>query len=176
MNFILIGIPDSGKSTLGEKAAAALGMSFYDTDKTVGDRIRSTHQDLSFYQFMDAFRPTEEAVVRDIAGEAKDAVIATGAETVLSANNVLVLRRSGRFIYIKRDTDRMLQEIRERFIPDPARPELRDARELSVHLYRESMPVYEGLADFILENDGDEKSGLEKLIRLIRAEIDRAKP
>jgi hypothetical protein len=34
---------------------------------------------------------------------------------------------------------------------------------------------YEKLADFTLENDGDEKSGLEKLINIIRTEIDSVK-
>jgi shikimate kinase len=175
MNFILIGAPDSGKSTLGKKAADALGMCFYDTDKVVTERVSSTHQGLSFFRLMGEFRPTEEAVVRDIAKEAKNAIIATGAETALSANNVQTLRRAGRFIYIKRDMDRMLEEIREKFIPDPARPEVMDAKELSVHLYRELIPEYEKLADFTLENDGDEKSGLEKLINIIRTERSREK-
>ncbi|MDR2052729.1 MAG: hypothetical protein LBP80_04870 [Treponema sp.] len=99
MNFILIGVPDSGKSTLGKKAADALGMCFYDTDKVVTERVNSKHQGLSFFQLMSEFQPAEEAVVRDIAKKAKNAIIATGAETVLSANNVQTLRGAGRFIY-----------------------------------------------------------------------------
>jgi shikimate kinase len=171
MNYILIGMPDSGKSTLGKKAAAVLGLQFYDTDKLAMDYIRSKYQSPSYFDFRREIFAAEAAVVRRVAKEAKNAIIATGAETALSIKNVQVLRKSGRFIYIKRDPDLMLKEILERFVPDPARPEMHDARELGVHLYRNILPEYERLADITLENDSGEEVGLETLIKIIRTEI-----
>ena len=171
MNYILIGMPDSGKSTLGKKAAAALGMQFYDTDKLATDFVYLKHPSPSFFDFRHEIFPAEEIVVRRLAKKVENAIIATGAETTLRKKNVRVLRKVGRFVYLKRDPDLMLKEIRERFVHDPERPEVRDMRELGVYSYRKVLPEYEALADIILENDHGEEAGLEALIKIIRAEL-----
>jgi shikimate kinase len=175
LNFILIGIPDSGKTTLGEKAAEILGMKFYDTDAVASERIYSEKKGLSFSQFTSEFVRAEKAVIQEIAKSAEDAVIATGAETTLFEYNAQELRQIGRFIYIKRDPDRMLDEIRKEFVPRPEAPNTHDVRELMVKMYRDAMPEYEKLADFIMENDGDEAAGVEKLTKIIRSEQNRGK-
>jgi shikimate kinase len=169
LNFILIGAPNSGKSTLGKRAAGHLGMRFYDTDLSTTDHIRFRNQESMFFQLLREFPATEQVVVRKIAKEAENAVIATGADTVLSPKNAQVLRKCGLFIYIKRDMDRMLEEAKKHVISKPGQPEKRDANELMVYLYREVMPDYEKLADFTLENYGDEETGLAKLAEIIQA-------
>ncbi|MDR2768572.1 MAG: hypothetical protein LBB82_09645 [Treponema sp.] len=170
LNFILIGIPGSGKSTLGKKAADALGMKFYDTDTAASGHVHSEKKASTFSQFASEFVKAEKVVVREIAKSAENAIIATGAETALFEYNVQVLRPIGRFIYIKRDPDRMLEEIQKEFVPDPEALNAHDVRELMVHIYRDKIPEYENLADLIVENDGDEAAGLEKLTKLIRSE------
>jgi shikimate kinase len=168
LNFILIGAPNSGKSTLGKKAADQLGMRFYDTDRSAADHIHFDNQDSMFFQLLHEFPAAEQVVVREIAQEAENAVIATGADTVLSPQNAQVLRKCGLFIHIKRDLDRILEEAQKHVIRKPGQPERRDANELMVYLYREVMPDYEKLADFTLENYGDEETGLAKLVELIQ--------
>jgi shikimate kinase len=178
-------MPGSGKTTLGRKAAAALGMRFYDIDISASDHIRSElrskpqaedHASSFFFHFMHGFVAAEKAVVQRIAREAANAIIATGAETVLSPDNMQALRPAGRFIHIKRDPDLMLKEIQDRFIPDPKNPDIRDGNELMVYVYQDTLPEYERLADFIVENNGDVETGLEKLIKIIRAETARVIP
>jgi shikimate kinase len=170
MNYILIGPPNSGKTTLGKKAADALGMQFYDTDRAALDRMGSRKKDQFFFHFVREFPAAEEAAVRRIAKKAANAIIATGAETALSPKNALVLRRCGRFILLKRDPDIMLDEIRKRGPVNPEKPEVKDMDELRVYLYRDLIPEYEELADFTMENDGDVEAGLEKLVKIIQAE------
>jgi shikimate kinase len=169
LNFILIGAPNSGKTTLGKRAADQLGMRFYDTDLSTTDHIRFSNQESMFFQLLHEFPATEQVVVRKIAKEAENAVIATGADTVLSPQNAQVLRKCGLFIHIKRDMERILEEAKKHIISGPGQPEWRDANELMVHLYREVMPDYEKLADFTLENYGDEETGLAKLVEIIQA-------
>jgi shikimate kinase len=173
LNFILIGIPGSGKTTLGGKAAEVLGMKFYDTDAVASERVYSEKTVSSLSQFSSEFVRAEKAVIQEIAKSAEDAVIATGAETALFGYNAQELRQTGRFIYIKRDPDRMLDEIRKEFAPRPETPDKHDMRELMVKMYRDAMPEYEKLADFIMENDGDEAAGVEKLTKIIRSEQKR---
>jgi shikimate kinase len=175
VNFILIGIPGSGKTTLGKKAADALGMKFYDTDVVASDRVRSEKKPQTFSQFTSEFVGAEKAVVREIAESAENAIIATGAETALFEYNARALRQTGRFIFIKRDPDRMLEEIRKKFVPVPDKPDTHDIRELMVHMYKNAIPEYEKLADVVMENDGDETAGLEKLTQIIRSEQARGK-
>jgi shikimate kinase len=68
MNYILIGMPNSGKSTLGKKAADALGMQFYDTDKLATDYVLSIYETPSFFEF--AEESGLEALVKTIRAEA----------------------------------------------------------------------------------------------------------
>jgi shikimate kinase len=168
LNFILIGSPNSGKTTLGKKAAALLGMGFYDIDTYTTERILSKYRNPSAFQFRDSFHAAEKAVVRRIAKKAANAIIATGAETVLSSKNVQILRKYGLFIHIKRDPARILEEAQKHIITRPGKPDIRDANELAVYLYRDVMHEYEKLADFTLKNDDDEEAGLAKLVEIIQ--------
>jgi shikimate kinase len=170
VNFILIGAPNSGKTTLGKKAADARGMQFYDTDVDAMNSMGSWDEESTFFHFMRKFPAAEEAAALRIAKKAVNAIIATGAETVLFPTNARVLRQCGRFIHIKRNPDILLAEIRKKGPPDPERPEVQDIGVLRVHLYREVMPEYERLADFTVENNGGEDAGVEKLLEIIRAE------
>jgi shikimate kinase len=169
LNFILIGTPNSGKTTLGKRAADQLGMRFYDTDLSTTEHVRGSNEESMFFKLLHEFRAAEQAVVQRIAKEAENAVIATGAETVLSPQNTQVLRKCGLFIHIKQDMDRVLEEAKKHAISKPGQPDSRDANELMVHLYREVMPDYEKLADFTLENYGDKETGLAKLVEIIQA-------
>jgi shikimate kinase len=170
MNYILIGMPNSGKSTLGKKAADTLGMQFYDTDKLATDYVLSIYETPPFFEFASEILAAEEIVVQKLVKEAENAIIATGAETALNEKNVQALKNAGRFIYIKRDPDLMLKEILKKYVPDPKRPEVRNADELSVYFYRNILHQYEDAADIIVENDCGEESGLEALVKTIRAE------
>ncbi|MDR1893493.1 MAG: hypothetical protein LBQ61_02215 [Spirochaetales bacterium] len=172
MNFILIGIPNSGKTTLGKKAADALGMNFYDTDILASDSLLRGNKTPSFFRFINAFVAVEETVVQRIAKTAENAIIATGAETALSARNVEALRQAGRFIHLKRDPDRMIRKIREKHPPRPEAPHEYNMNEIMALEYKKMIPEYEKLADWTLENDNGQDAGLEKLIKIIRAELD----
>jgi hypothetical protein len=70
----------------------------------------------------------------------------------------------------------MLKEIQEKFISDPKRPEVRNGNEFMFLAYLEILPEYEKLADLTLENDGDEETGFEKLVKIIQAELDHVTP
>jgi shikimate kinase len=170
LNFILIGTPNSGKTTLGKKAASALGMRFYDIDVEVANHIAAVQSDPSFSNFLREFLGVQELIVRRIARKAENAIISTGAETTLSQKNVQALRRCGRFILIKREPDRMSRETRKKRAANPAKSGGWNATEAGARLYKDLMPEYEKLADFTLENNGDEDSGLKGLVTIIQSQ------
>ena len=171
--FILTGIPDCGKSTLGQRAADILQLPFYDTD------IMACEQ-LGIRNIVDQFRASfngsiitaQWEAVDELARLDSDAVIATGAEVALQPVCTGRLRRMGTIIHIRRSQETILAAI----VKDGKQLVLHEKtsgtkivmREQAVKLFSEELPQYESLADLTMENDGSEDEGVEKLVALIK--------
>ena len=85
-NIILIGMPGSGKSTLGVLLAKALGRRFVDTDLLIQEREGRLLQDIIDNDGIEKFLQIEEQVLLSV--DVEHAVIATG-ETAVYANVIL---------------------------------------------------------------------------------------
>ena len=79
-NIILIGMPSSGKSTVGVILAKTLGKAFIDTDLLIQQREGKTLQEIIDENGNDYFHMVEEAVLLGV--EAENTVIATGGSAV----------------------------------------------------------------------------------------------
>ena len=136
-NLVLIGMPTSGKSTVGAALAERTGRPFYDTDteleKNIGsipDYIRANGEA--------AFRDAETDVIRLLTARVHGAVIATGGGAILREENRRLLAENGCLIWIDRGADEILF--------DPSRP-LSDTREKWEALWREREPIYRAAAN-----------------------------
>jgi shikimate kinase len=168
--YILIGIPGSGKSTLGQRVAAMLDMPFYDTDEMVRGKIGLVNPFLvaSQRRFLDEQRKT----MAELAILETSAIIATGAEIALIPECAEYMKNAGKIIHIKRRVDVVLESLRN---GDKPRSVLRSddgsveipMQEKTVELYSRELPQYDRLADFVLENNGNEAEGATSLIALI---------
>ncbi|MBQ5816451.1 MAG: shikimate dehydrogenase [Oscillospiraceae bacterium] len=118
-NIVLIGMPGSGKSTIGKILADSLNMSFVDTDEVIvkneGKAIPEIFSELG----EEKFRDMESAAVLEVAG-LQHTVIATGGGAVLREKNVQLLSQNGRIYFIDRElssivatSDRPLSSNRE---------------------------------------------------------------
>ena len=136
-NLVLVGMPGSGKSTLGRLLAERLNRPFYDTDEIVEQRTNKTIPALFEAGGEELFRAEEKHAVAELS-KTSGAVIATGGGTPLVEENLLALRRNGRLIFI----DRPLSDL----IPTEDRP-LAKNREALEALYRERLPRYLALCD-----------------------------
>jgi shikimate kinase len=171
--YILIGIPNSGKSTLGRRAADALTMPFYDTDKLAYDRL-DFENPLEIFLSRGAERFTAEqyAVMGELAELDGPAIIETWPESVLWPKCVELIKRMGTVIYVKRETDAAVADVKK----DDNRMVLRevntgheiDMRAEAVKLYARDHIYFEALADLILENSGNEDDALKTLVSMIR--------
>ena len=81
-NIILIGMPGSGKSTLGVLLAKALGRRFVDTDLLIQEREGRLLQDIIDHDGIEKFLQIEEQVLLSV--DVEHAVIATGGSVVYS--------------------------------------------------------------------------------------------
>ncbi len=142
-NAVLIGMPSSGKSTVGKAAARLLGRECIDADKVLEERLGIPVPDYIRAKGEDAFRNEEAAVLRELSA-LSGVVIATGGGAVLRAENVRLLKQNGRLFFLDRALDKLT--------PTSDRPLSSDKESLAA-LYEKRLPLYQGAADVILDGN-----------------------
>lgn len=108
-NLILIGMPASGKSTLGVMAAKALGWDFLDTDVFIQTQEHRKLRDIIESEGIDAFRTLENRYVRQL--HVNECVIATGGSVVFGAEAMAHLRGIGHIVWLKVSLDELQRRI-----------------------------------------------------------------
>ena len=142
LNLILIGMPGSGKSRIGELLARRMGRPFVDLDDEIERRAGMSIPEIFARDGEAAFREWERQAVRDVCRE-KGQVVATGGGAVLREDNVRAMRRNGRLALLIRPLEALPLEGR----PLSKSPQaLRD-------MWRTREPFYRAAADVTIEND-----------------------
>lgn len=148
MNIILIGMPTSGKSTVGVVLAKILGMDFLDTDLLIQRKTAKRLNEVIDAQGTEAFLKIEESVCAALAVD--NTVIATGGSVVFSAAAMEHLKENGRTVYLKISLD----ELKKRLQDAKARGViLRDGESIE-ELYAEREALYDRYADAVVSEEG----------------------
>ena len=142
LNIVLVGMPSSGKTTVGKLVAEISGKKFIDTDAEIFNATGKTPAEIIEKTGEKAFRDIETEIVKK-AALSSGAVIATGGGAVLRGENVSALKSGGVVLYIKRDLSLLTAEHR------PLSQSGGIAR-----LFVERKALYERAADFTVLNDG----------------------
>lgn len=157
-NIILIGMPGSGKSTVGVLLAKALGYGFLDTDLTIQQREGALLQQILNARGIEAFLDAEEGAICSVSCE--NTVIAPGGSAVCREGAISHLKALGPVVYLKVSPDeleRRLSNISTRGIAMGPGQTIRD-------IYDVRAPLYERYADKIVEV-GDQT--LEKTVSAV---------
>jgi len=95
MTIALVGMPGSGKSTVGRQLARQLELAFVDSDHVVERRLGMPIRDWFAQHGEEAFRDAEQAVIDELSQQ-DGAVLATGGGAVLRPSNGCGTTPSGR--------------------------------------------------------------------------------
>ncbi len=151
MNIILCGMMGAGKTTVGIKIAERTDKRWYDTDGVIVDRYGKISDIFEFYG-EEYFRRLETDLVKELAAQ-DGLVISTGGGLVLKSENNELLQKNGKIIFLRASLDTLA----ERLQFDGERPLLATNNTL-VNRLEELLavraPVYEGVADYIVDVDG----------------------
>ena len=142
-NVFLIGMPSSGKSSVGKKLAELTGKNFADTDTMLTDRFGRTISDFISENGEKPFRDEESAVIGQ-AAEKRGYIIATGGGAVLREENVRAMKKNGTVVFLDRAPD-LLTATKDR--------PLSSTREALEKLYEERYPIYKKAADMTVPSD-----------------------
>ena len=149
-NVVLIGMPGSGKSTVGKALAQKLNRPFVDADAEITARIGDIPAYFAAHG-EEAFRKVEAEVLADL-GKQSGLVIATGGGCVTRPENYASLHQNGEIIWLQRDLDKL---------PTDGRPV--SQRDGISAIYAARKPLYERFADKIADNNGPIEATLAQL-------------
>ncbi len=157
-NVILIGMPGSGKSTVGVVLAKKLGYRFIDSDLVIQEKYGKLLYQLIEERGEAGFLMLENEINASITAEG--AVIATGGSAVYGKEAMRHFRVIGQIVYLKlpfEELEQRLGDLHERGVVLKKGYTLRD-------LYEERIPLYEKYADITIACEGkDIRSVMEEI-------------
>ena len=161
-NIVLIGMPGSGKSTVGVILAKVLGYSFIDSDLLIQKAEKKLLKEIIAREGQEGFLKIENRVNASI--ETEKSVIATGGSVVYCQEAREHLKEIGTVIYLQLDYPilrRRLGNLIGRGVVLKEGQTLKD-------LYEERVPLYEKYADYIIDEKKTNAEGtLQKILEIL---------
>ncbi len=162
-NIFLIGMPSSGKSTIGKRMADALHYHFLDTDRMIVRGEGRSIADIFAQDGEDYFREAERRVLRTIR-PGQNLVISTGGGMPCYHDNMVYINATGVSIFLDVPIPILLQRMLahnayDRPLYQPNDPELASALH---HKYNVRLPFYQQ-ADIIVAGEADTETVLQRV-------------
>lgn len=157
----LIGMPGSGKSTIGKLLSEKLKYSFFDTDQEIEKREKNKIKNIFSIKGEDYFRSVETQVFNELV-EKKKVVISTGGGLIL--NNLEKLKLSFN-IYLYCNIDVLIH----RASRNNLRPLLSQNTPLQMtNLFNERKDIYIKIADITINATDNQNVTITEIIKKIK--------
>ena len=161
-NIVLIGMPGSGKTTLGRYLAEMLNRDFIDADPEIEKDAGKTIPEL-FAVSEDHFREQEMKTTRRLA-KLENKVLAMGGGVVLRQENITALKENGLLLFIDRSPEDIIGDV-----DTETRPLLAAGRQRIYDLYSRREALYRKAADITVVNKGELQEVLRQMAEAVRA-------
>ncbi len=151
-HIALIGLPGSGKSTVGRQLARRLKIGFVDSDQVLERRLGCSIREFFEREGEERFRDLEQQVLDELtrtSAGSEACVLSTGGGVVLRAANRAVLHERCTVVYLRSAPEEIFRRLRH----DKSRPLLQVADPFArlCELYAQRDPLYREAAHFVIE-------------------------
>lgn len=156
-NIVLVGMPSSGKTTVGGILAEKTGLELADTDEYI---VKKTGMPIADYfaKYGEAeFRKIEKETIAELSGTGGK-VIATGGGAVLDKDNIRALKQNGVIVFL----DRALNNL----VATDDRP-LSSERDKLERLYAERYDIYKACAEVHIDANTTPEAEAEAILETI---------
>lgn len=154
-NIILIGMPGSGKSTVGKLLAEKCGKQFMDADEALVSQSGRAIRDIFAQDGEPLFRELETNVLATL-GRQSGLVLATGGGCVTQRRNYPLLHQNGTIFCLQRNLDQL---------PVDGRP-LSQATRIE-EMYKIRKPLYECFADHMIDNNSSPEAAVDQILMIL---------
>jgi len=162
-NVILIGMPGSGKTTIGTELSEKIGYGYIDSDSVIVAREGKRLNEIIAEIGREAFLDIEAKINSELCADR--CVIATGGSVIYRGYAMEKLKTIGRIVYLKiphEIIEQRLGDLKKRGVALKEGFTLKD-------LYEERTPLYEKYADIIVELKGDTiAKSVEEVVRALQ--------
>ncbi|WP_101047694.1 shikimate kinase [Macromonas nakdongensis] len=172
MPIALVGLPGSGKTTVGRQLARRLQLPFLDSDQRIEERLGCTIREFFAREGEDAFRDVEQTVIDELT-QGGPCVLSTGGGAVLRPVNRRHLRERTTVFYLRSAPEDVFRRVRH----DRNRPLLQvdDPLQRLRDLYAVRDPLYRETAHFVIETGRPSVATLVNMIAM-QLELDGRRP
>jgi shikimate kinase len=148
LSIIFVGLPGSGKTTIGRQLGRRLGLPFVDSDHVIEHQLGCSIREFFAREGEDSFRDVEQQVLDELT-QSHAGVIATGGGAVLREANRRHMSERGHVIYLRSAPEDVFRRVRH----DTARPLLQvdDPLARLRSLFEARDPLYREAAHFVIE-------------------------
>ena len=169
-NITMIGMPSSGKSTIGVLLAKRLGFSFVDVDIVIQEKEGRLLKEIIADEGMDGFLEVENRINAGL--DVRLSVIAPGVSVIYGEEAMKHLKEISEVVYLKmsyEEMERRIGNVVDRGVALKPGFTLRD-------LYNERVPLYEKYADIVIDEAGKTPGDtVDELRRVIEGMMDQDK-
>ncbi|MFC5521280.1 shikimate kinase [Polaromonas jejuensis] len=168
MKIACVGLPGSGKSTVGRQLARRLGLRFIDSDQVIEQRIGCAIREFFEREGEASFRDVEQLVIDELTlGES--CVLSSGGGTVLRPANRQHLHERAHVVYLHSAPEEVFRRLRH----DQNRPLLQVADPLARlrDLYTARDALYRETAHFVIETG---RPSVATLVNMIAMQLELA--
>ncbi len=153
LNVVLVGMPGSGKSTVGKQLAKQLDFDFIDIDEQIVECEKRDIPTIFEQSGEQYFRALESQVIKEVAKRTKT-VIATGGGAVKDVQNYFALKSNASIFWLDRQIENLATDGR------PLSKDLNAVKEL----YEQRKGLYQAFADYKIDNNGTVQQAVKGVI------------
>ena len=163
-SVILVGMMGAGKTSVGKRLAAALGVPFRDADVEIVEAAGCNVNEIFDHLGEPAFREGERKVIARLLGEPPH-ILATGGGAFMDPETRTAIKERAISVWLKADLDLLLSRVTRK----DTRPLLRDTdpRAALDKLLKDREPVYEQADIIVMSDAGPHETVVKRILKAL---------